>query len=295
MRRWTAVDYWGGIALPVILLVTLVVLAARGSEPTSMVALMSVGPALAAILAPMEITASMAALTVLVAAVTAAATSGNQFAEALPALVWVIVVSGAAVILASIRPSTRPKASAAVAPLPPVVAGHQPALPPELQDPVTGLPTRAGALTTLGAPLEGDPRLVVEVDVDDLARINDSEGREIGVTILFAVAGRSRYALDEHPGSDLQTVARWSGGGFLVVIDGVDQKAQELMDHIVSKVNDHPIRTDSGLIAATLSAGAVAWRPGEMLTDAASRARRLLHQAKAHGPGHVERDLSTAG
>lgn len=275
----------GGIVLPVVILLGMVILALGSDDPTLPVALMVVAPALASIVAPTAVAAGVSALTVVVAAVTAAGTFGLRFGEALPALVWIIAVSGVAVVLASVRPTT------VVTARPPVVAAVTVSVAPDLQDPITGLPTRAAVLTTYVEPLKGPPRLVALLDIDDLAGVNDAHGHEIGDTLLFAVGGRTRWALDERLGPEDEIVARWGDDEFLVVIGAVDDEARALLEHIVSKVNDNRIRTDSGLIDATMSAGAVAWLPGETLADSVRAARIRLYRAKVRGSAQVEIDL----
>lgn len=276
----------GGIVLPGLVLIGLVVLAVVGDEPTLPVALMVVAPALAAIVAPTSVAGVVSGLTVAVAAVTAAATFGLKFGDALPALMWVIAVSGVAVVLASVRPKI------VVAPKTPVVTTDAVSVTPDLQDPVTGLPTRAAVLTAHAGPLDGAARLVALLDIDDLAGVNDTHGTAIGDTLLFAVGGRTRWALDERPEPEQEVVARWGDDEFLVVICGIDEDARALFAHIVSKVNDNQIRTDSGLIEATLSAGAVVWQPGETLADAVRAARAQLHQAKVRGAAQVAIDAA---
>lgn len=279
--------------LPLIVLVgvTLWVLSG-GGDPGARVALLVIAPALGAIVAPTPVAALVSAVTVLTAAVVSAVTFGQQFGDALPALVWVIAISGAAVVLASVRPRI------VVAPArsgPAESTTASPSTTPDREDPITGLPTRTAVLDAYAGPLAGPARLVALLDIDDLAGVNDAHGHDIGDTLLFAVGGRTRWALDERPEPADEVVARWGDDEFIVIISGVDDDAQALLDHIVSKVNDNQIRTDSGLIEATLSAGAAVWRPGEPLVDALRAARVCLHRAKARGSAQVEIDLSVEG
>ena len=276
----------GGVLLPAAVLLALILLALGGDDPVVPLALMAVAPALAAIVAPTVVAAIVSGLTVLVAAITAGATFGLRFGDALSALVWVIAVSAVAVVLASLRPKivVHPRTPAPVQPPEPVA--------PDLLDPITGLPTRAAVLASHVTPVEGEPRLLALLDIDDLAGINDEHGHGIGDTLLFAVGGRTRYALDELARPQDQIVARWGDDEFVVVILGIDAEAQAALEWIVRKVNDNPIRTDSGLVEATLSAGAVAWRAGESLVDATRRARQQLHRAKAAGRGELVMDLT---
>lgn len=278
----------GGIVLPLALILGLVGLTLSGDDPTLTVALLVVAPALASIVAPTAVAAVVSGLTFLVAAVTSAATFGLHFGDALPMLVWVIVISGTAVMLASVRPRI------VVTARPAVVAAPESTAAPSFKDSITGLPTRAAMLAEHPGALEGMPRLAALLDIDDLAGVNDAHGSAIGDTLLFAVAGRTRYALDERPDPAQEWVARWGDDEFLVVIDGADDAARSLLDLIVHKVNDNQIRTDSGLIEATISAGAVVWTPGQLLVEAVRGARVRLHRAKERGRAQIEVELPEA-
>lgn len=55
----------------------------------------------------------------------------------------------------------------------------------------------------------------------------------------------------------------------------------------VAKVNDNPIRSEAGLVSATLSCGAVSWQARDTLLSAVARAR-TCHRAKARGVGTIE-------
>lgn len=55
----------------------------------------------------------------------------------------------------------------------------------------------------------------------------------------------------------------------------------------VAKVNDNPIRSEAGLVSATLSCGAVRWQARDTLLSAVARAR-TCHRAKARGVGTIE-------
>jgi diguanylate cyclase (GGDEF)-like protein len=145
-------------------------------------------------------------------------------------------------------------------------------------DALTGLPTRAGVLAVLRGSEPTGPRVLAVIDCDHLATLNDEHGRAIGDTFLFAVAGRTRYAL---PDGDL--VARWDGEEFLVVISGDIDSARPLLELITDKVNKNPIRTDAGLLPQAMSVGAADWPAGTPFDEALAEARRALYRAKADG------------
>ena len=110
-------------------------------------------------------------------------------------------------------------------------------------------------------------------------------GRDIGDVFLFAVAGRTRWALPERG-----HVARWDGGTFLLVINGEPAAVAPTLELITDKVNKNPIRCDAGLVPTTVSLGAAVWPDGADFAEAVGRARRALYSAKAQGPGHLVLD-----
>ncbi len=274
-----------GLVLPLVVLVGLAVLALNQEQPAACLAFMAVVPFLSALFAPVLAAGAVALATVLTAGVTAAATYGQRFSDAIPILVGVILAAGVAVMSSQLRRPVAPH-TVAVPVRRPVAASSAPASPPGAGvDDLTGLPTRAEVEGDLGGPNSRDPRLIALIDIDGLAGINATHGRDIGDVFLFAVAGRTRFAL-----GDDDIVARWGDDEFLLM---VPEGAADLLEHVGDKVNANPIRTDSGLVPATICLGAVVWPTGGRFEDAVAGARRALSTAKAQGPGHVVVDLGT--
>lgn len=270
-------EYLTGLAFPLLLVLALAVVGLNSDTPAVAIAFMASAPMLAAMFTRALLTGIVALVTVLAAGVTAAATYGADFYDALPVLVGVIVAAGIAVL------ASQAKAAPAVGrgPAPVAASTAAPAdgsgVEPDT-DALTGLPTRAGVLASLRAEASAEPRVLAIIDCDHLAVLNDEHGRAIGDTFLFAVAGRTRYALPE---GDL--VARWDGEEFLVVISGDAGSARPLLELITDKVNKNPIRTDAGLLPQAMSVGASEWPAGTSFDEAFDRARRALYQAKADG------------
>ena len=265
-----------GLLVPLVVIVALVLLALGSEQPAVPLAFLAAVPMFAAMFARALVAGIVAALTVVAAAVTAAATFGQDFSEAIGILVGVIVGAGAAVLASQAKAPARPRSTAA-APTPTAPTGVPGPDEPDVDD-LTGLPTRRGALTALAGPNTDGPRVVAVIDCDRLAALNDEYGRAIGDTFLFAVAGRTRYALAE---GDM--VARWDGEEFVVSISGDLEAVRPTLELITDKVNKNPIRTDAGLIPASMSVGAAPWPPGVSFDDALTAARRALYRAKAEG------------
>lgn len=271
------------MVLPIVGLLGLVVVASSGADVLIAVAFMSAVPALAAITAPVVLAAVSASAAVAAAVLVPAITLGQDFGSALPVIMGVIAAAGLSVMAAGLRSPAAPWTAPSATP-----ARAEPS-DPDLVDEITGLPTRAAILALPPqVPLD---RLVALVDIDNLAAINHHHGRAIGDTLLFAVAGRTRFSLNERTQPDEQWVARWGDDEFLVVMSDASGGAVTDLNGIVAKVNENPIRSDAGLVAATVSCGAVAWRSREHLLDAVARARTCLHRAKARGAGSTEIEL----
>ncbi len=281
-----------GLLVPLVVVAGLVLLGLAGDQPTACIAFMAVVPLISAMFTGVALTAIVAVVAFGAALVLAVVTYGESVPHAVPVLLGVIVVAAVAVVASQRRFGTPRRESPGTAHAPGGSAA-QPTNPESMvdaatgTDALTGLPTRTGVSRTLSWVDAVDARVVAFIDCDGLAAINDRYGRQVGDELLFAVAGRTRYAL---PSTDI--VARWDGDEFLVVIAATSATAT--LELVADKVNRNPIRTDSGLVPATISLGAAAWPKGSELADAIARARRALHLAKSQGPGRLVLDASIA-
>ena len=269
-------EYLTGLVFPILLVIALAVVGMNSETPAVAIAFMASAPMLAAMFTRALLTGIVALVTVLAAGVTAAATYGADFYDALPVLIGVIVAAGIAVLASQAKAApTAGRSSAPAAAAAGAVSSGSTQEPDT--DKLTGLPTRAGLLPTLRAD-SSVPRVLAVIDCDHLAVLNDEHGRAIGDTFLFAVAGRTRYALPEG-----DVVARWDGEEFLVVIAGDLDASRPLLELITDKVNKNPIRTDAGLLPQAMSVGAAPWPEGQPFDEALTNARRALYRAKAEG------------
>jgi diguanylate cyclase (GGDEF)-like protein len=266
-----------GLVIPLAVIVGLAFVG-RGSDLAILViAAIAVVPLFASLVAGPAVTGVVALVAVLAASATAASALGKAFSDAIPVLLAVILAAGAAVILSRYRTTRPPRRDD---------SGPAPSPRPSASDPdtddVTGRPTREAAARVLGASVSTDPRVVALIDCDALAAMNETYGRQIGDEFLFAVAGRTVYAL-----SSGDTVARWDDDELLVVMASDGSPVVPTLELITDKVNKNPIRTASGLVAATISVGAALWPAGADFDDAVGQARAALASAKAQGPGHL--------
>jgi diguanylate cyclase (GGDEF)-like protein len=92
-------------------------------------------------------------------------------------------------------------------------------------DALTGVPTRGAAHQALRDLRSGDA--VVMVDVDSLKATNDSHGHLAGDDVLRAVAAHLRSGVRAH-----DTVARWGGDEFVIVLRGGARAAAEVVERL---------------------------------------------------------------
>ena len=121
------------------------------------------------------------------------------------------------------------------------------------------------------------------IDIDNLARINDAFGFDAGDAVIAEMESRLRRFLR---GRD--TVARVSGGGFGLLLQNCNENGvAAAADRIVRALRENPVETPGGLVAATVSLGAVVF-PGSAHTpdDVMTRAEIALQQAKRAGRNH---------
>ena len=103
-------------------------------------------------------------------------------------------------------------------------------------DPLTGLPNRTLLLDRLRRTLTRSRRsgkmvAVLFVDLDRFKRINDSLGHPTGDYVLKVVADRLANAVRAE-----DTVARWGGDEFIVLIDGASDRAA--ITAVASKIHE---------------------------------------------------------
>lgn len=148
-------------------------------------------------------------------------------------------------------------------------------------DSMTGLLNRRGLGKAI-RELEPGSRSVAVLDCDQLKLVNDSYGHIVGDEYIKAIASRLNNSV-----SSRDSIARWGGDEFLVLISAPPQEAESVVERLLAKISDAPISTAAGPIAATVTAGLAAWPEGEKLDNTLRRADEALYVAKALGRGRL--------
>ena len=154
-----------------------------------------------------------------------------------------------------------------------------------LHDTLTGLPNRQlfydrADVAFANARREKSRVAVVSLDVDRLKAINDQWGHAAGDFALISVGDRLVNLLRK---SD--TVSRFGGDEFLILLDGVQR--QEDISHIVQKMIDsvaEPVEFEGHSITISASAGiAVYPNDGTEVEELIRKSDEAMYYRKEHG------------
>jgi diguanylate cyclase (GGDEF)-like protein len=155
-------------------------------------------------------------------------------------------------------------------------------------DALTGLPNRALLMERVEASLiasttTGRQFAMLICDVDDFKDVNDGLGHPAGDTLLVEVARRLRNCV-----RDTDTVARFGGDEFVVLIDDTDQQAVDLLGTRILDAMSAPV-TIGGRdhIRPTVSIGVALQTPGVDGDALLSNADAAMYRAKALGGGRM--------
>ena len=268
-----------GVVLPLIVLVVIFALGVVLGEDAVYIAMMGVVPMIAAVFTGPRLTAISAVLAVASGLALALLPSDESLQDSLIPLVALVIFAILAVIAS--RSSKVIIETVTAAPERRKSAQFQLQTQADL-DSMTGLLNRRGAIRTLGPRNIDKDRVVAFLDCDLFKSVNEQYGSDVGDEFLQAIAGRLRHRLPSH-----DTVARWDGDEFLLVISADAASARPALERLVAGINGTNIRTTAGPVPATVSVGAALWSPGQELEDVISRSGRALYAAKTGGRGKI--------
>jgi diguanylate cyclase (GGDEF)-like protein len=150
-----------------------------------------------------------------------------------------------------------------------------------ITDELTGLINRRGGESTIGNEIARARRhrtslTCVLIDIDRFKTVNDTFGHQVGDQVL-----RELSALFKRTVRAYDTVVRWGGEEFLLVLPGVSlEDAQRLADRIRCAVEAIEV---PGAGRITLSAGAAGLGLDYNFEEMLATADRRLYQAKSSG------------
>ena len=144
-------------------------------------------------------------------------------------------------------------------------------------DVVTGIMSRTTGEAEIARCMKEEPGCFVFFDMDNLKLINDTNGHEAGDRALHLLGG----ILLENSADSL--CCRLGGDEFLFFMKNVTpEEAEERVRKIISGFNEKKT-ADTGIAAASLSAGMVMVTPADTYTVAYNKADKALYHVKQNG------------
>lgn len=127
---------------------------------------------------------------------------------------------------------------------------------------------------------------VMMIDVDNLKRINDTYGHDIGDVVLRSVVSTIYQKIKKE-----HKLFRWGGDEFIAAFSGTTQsEAMNLAKIILAAISEMRIETevDGQFVTPTISIGLTGFHPNDtQYEDAIKRADRALYQSKMKGKNQV--------
>ncbi len=164
-------------------------------------------------------------------------------------------------------------------------------------DPLTGMSNRTQLTDRLTQAMRRDERsrhygAILFVDLDNFKLVNDTAGHLAGDQVLVACSQRMTSVLRE-----CDTVARWGGDEFVVMVEDLDQDLDSALD-VLRKISikllnalRKPYEVDDRIFRCTPSIGACLFRGIAQPIDLVlQRADQAMYRAKLAGRNSVHID-----
>ena len=130
-----------------------------------------------------------------------------------------------------------------------------------------------------------EPFALLLFDIDYFKKVNDTYGHAVGDLLLKHVAEICRTQL-----TDDMLLARYGGEEFVLALMGsAAEEGEAVANRLRRQVEEHPLRTDEGAIAVTISSGVAEAAAGseESLNQLLNKADQALYVAKGNGRNQV--------
>lgn len=158
-----------------------------------------------------------------------------------------------------------------------------------ITDPLTGLYNRRHFEIMIEKEFNrtaryNSPTSCLMIDIDYFKRINDEYGHRAGDTVLKEIADLLKRCLRK-----IDTVARWGGEEFVVLLPGTNKKgATDASSRILGAISEHQFSGIQRQITVSIGIAAVPGCPAdsaEKLIDASDNA---MYEAKSKGRNRIE-------
>ena len=122
---------------------------------------------------------------------------------------------------------------------------------------------------------------VIMIDIDFFKKVNDTHGHQVGDTVLCEFA-----SLIEENSRETDTVGRWGGEEFLIVVENIDKEAiLQLAEKLRACVDEYEF---SIVKHKTASFGVTIYQSEDEINKIVARADIALYKAKHNGRNRVE-------
>lgn len=120
---------------------------------------------------------------------------------------------------------------------------------------------------------------VLFFDIDNFKEINDTYGHDVGDETL-KLAAKTTYNIIR----SLDTVCRWGGDEFIVILPNVDNKALAIIAEKIRRYIEKTwLQADGTIIRATVSIGGTMATSGDTVDTLVKRADSLMYDSKSKG------------
>ncbi|RCK41924.1 diguanylate cyclase [Thalassospira profundimaris] len=128
-----------------------------------------------------------------------------------------------------------------------------------------------------------EPLAMICLDLDQFKEINDTYGHPGGDTALREVASMIRSQI-----SDEDTLCRWGGDEFVILLPGRDRSnAMQVARRIADMIRQNGVRFGRENISLTISAGVTEYRDSEILSSIINRVDQALYSSKNAGRDQI--------
>lgn len=127
------------------------------------------------------------------------------------------------------------------------------------------------------------PLSMIALDIDHFKAINDQYGHQFGDQIL-----KSASRLIKQNIRDVDTLCRWGGEEFLILLEGCDlQEAVTIAELIRETISEHQNRVKNETVTITISAGVAEYQLGESMEQLIERCDSAMYESKNKGRNRV--------
>jgi diguanylate cyclase (GGDEF)-like protein len=156
-----------------------------------------------------------------------------------------------------------------------------------MQDPLTGLANRSALLAALksalaGGAADGEPPVILLLDLDAFKSINDTFGHTVGDQVLITVGERIRGAVRE-----TDVVARLGGDEFAVVMPATGPDQASVVGQRILAALKQPIELPDRSIRCGASLGLSVGDSGQAPEDMLMQADVAMYASKAEGQNRL--------